>query len=90
MVNEALPAGHLSAERGEAMFHHACAMGLEGVVSKRATSRYRSGSCKSWLKVKNPDYGEAAVRKLGAAAGLSRAGRGGCGSPEGPGFGCTD
>src|SRR5215207_893584 len=39
MVNEALPAGYLSAERGEAMFRHACAIGLEGVVSKRATSR---------------------------------------------------
>jgi ATP-dependent DNA ligase len=29
-------------------------MGLEGIVSKRVTSRYKSGSCKSWLKVKNP------------------------------------
>jgi ATP-dependent DNA ligase len=31
-------------------------MGLEGIVSKRATSRYRSGRCSSWLKVKNPGY----------------------------------
>jgi ATP-dependent DNA ligase len=29
-------------------------MGLEGIVSKKLTSRYKSGSCKSWLKVKNP------------------------------------
>ncbi len=38
------------------MFRHACAMGLEGIVSKKLTSRYKSGSCKSWLKVKNPNY----------------------------------
>jgi bifunctional non-homologous end joining protein LigD len=30
---------HLSTEQGEAMFRHACAMGLEGIVSKRLTSR---------------------------------------------------
>jgi bifunctional non-homologous end joining protein LigD len=47
---------HLSAEQGEAMFRHACAMGLEGIVSKKLTSRYKSGACKSWLKVKNPAY----------------------------------
>jgi bifunctional non-homologous end joining protein LigD len=38
------------------MFRHACAMGLEGIVSKRAASRYRSGRCTSWVKVKNPVY----------------------------------
>src|SRR5918993_1139628 len=47
---------NLSAEHGEAMFCHACALGLEGIVSKRLTSRYKSGACKSWLKVKNPGY----------------------------------
>jgi ATP-dependent DNA ligase len=31
------------------MFRHACAMGLEGIVSTRFTSRYKSGACKSWL-----------------------------------------
>jgi ATP-dependent DNA ligase len=31
-------------------------MGLEGIVSKRLTSRYKSGVCKSWLKLKNPAY----------------------------------
>ena len=36
---------HLDATQGEAMFRHACAMGLEGIVSKRLTSRYKSGSC---------------------------------------------
>ena len=47
---------HLAGPDGEAMFRHACRMGLEGIVSKRATSRYRSGRCLSWVKVKNPAY----------------------------------
>ena len=47
---------HMEGADGEAMFRHACAMGLEGIVSKRATSRYKSGSCVSWVKVKNPEY----------------------------------
>ena len=47
---------HLSAVQGQAMFRNACTMGLEGIVSKRLTSRYKSGACKSWLKVKNPAY----------------------------------
>jgi bifunctional non-homologous end joining protein LigD len=47
---------HLEAKDGLAMFRHACAMGLEGIVSKRADSRYRSGRCPHWVKVKNPYY----------------------------------
>src|SRR5215213_511744 len=47
---------HLEAKDGEGMFRHACRLGLEGIVSKRAASRYRSGRCASWLKVKNPAY----------------------------------
>jgi len=38
------------------MFRHACALGLEGIVSKRVTSRYKSGACIAWVKVKNPEY----------------------------------
>ena len=37
------------------MFRHACARGLEGIVSTRVTSRYKSGSCMR-SKVKNPAY----------------------------------
>ncbi|MBZ9845164.1 MULTISPECIES: DNA ligase D [unclassified Mesorhizobium] len=37
---------------GKDVFDHACRMGLEGVVSKRADSPYRSGVQTSWLKVK--------------------------------------
>ena len=47
---------HLDGQDGEAMFRHACAMGLEGIVSKRVDSRYKSGRCLSWVKVRNPDY----------------------------------
>ena len=37
---------------GDIIFHHACEMGLEGIVSKRLGSRY-SGSSPDWLKFKN-------------------------------------
>jgi bifunctional non-homologous end joining protein LigD len=40
---------------GELVFKQACAMGLEGIVSKRLTAPYRSGPSRDWLKVKNPD-----------------------------------
>ena len=39
---------------GPAVFEHACRMGLEGIVSKRLDSPYRSGPSKTWLKSKNP------------------------------------
>ena len=32
-----------------------CKMGLEGIVSKRLGSRYRSGRSPDWLKFKNPE-----------------------------------
>jgi bifunctional non-homologous end joining protein LigD len=41
--------------RGELVFQQACAMGLEGIVSKRLTALYRSGPSRDWIKVKNPD-----------------------------------
>jgi bifunctional non-homologous end joining protein LigD len=28
-------------------------MGLDGIVAKRRDSRYRSGRCREWVKVKN-------------------------------------
>ena len=43
------------AHDGESVFQHACKMGLEGIVSKRLGSRYRSGRSKDWLKFKNPE-----------------------------------
>jgi len=44
---------HIEAD-GPDVFHHACMMGLEGIVSKRKDSRYRSGRSPDWLKSKNP------------------------------------
>ena len=41
---------------GAVIFRHACAMGLEGIVSKRKASRYVSGRSRAWLKVKNPKF----------------------------------
>jgi bifunctional non-homologous end joining protein LigD len=37
------------------IFRQVCQMGLEGVVSKRLSSPYRSGRSTDWLKIKNPD-----------------------------------
>ena len=39
---------------GAIVFRHACALGCEGIVSKRLGSAYRSGRVDHWLKVKNP------------------------------------
>jgi ATP-dependent DNA ligase len=33
----------------------ACKLGLEGIVSKRKGSPYRSGRSPDWLKMKNPE-----------------------------------
>jgi bifunctional non-homologous end joining protein LigD len=40
---------------GPTVFAHACKMGLEGTVSKRKDSAYRSGRSPDCLKMKNPD-----------------------------------
>ena len=40
---------------GPTVFAHACKMGLEGIVSKRKDSPYRSGRSPDWLKMKNPN-----------------------------------
>jgi bifunctional non-homologous end joining protein LigD len=46
---------HITCDVGDMVFHHACRMGLEGIVSKRKDSLYRSGRSPDWLKMKNPD-----------------------------------
>jgi bifunctional non-homologous end joining protein LigD len=57
---------HLEHDCGLTVFQHACKMGLEGIVSKRLGSRYRSGRSPDWLKFKNPR----------GAGGPARGGRG--------------
>jgi bifunctional non-homologous end joining protein LigD len=44
---------------GESVFRHACKLGLEGIVSKRKDSPYRSGRSPDWIKSKNPVKREA-------------------------------
>jgi len=46
------------------MLNAACAMELEGIVSKKAVSRYRSGRQTSWLKIKC--YAEEEFTVIGA------------------------
>jgi bifunctional non-homologous end joining protein LigD len=41
---------------GATVFAHACKLGLEGIVSKRVLSHYRSGTSRNWLKCLNPDF----------------------------------
>jgi ATP-dependent DNA ligase len=58
LLRRSLPGLRLNehlAHDGESVFRHACKMGLEGIVSKRLGSRYRSGRSKDWLKFKNPN-----------------------------------
>ncbi|MHA6642321.1 DNA ligase D [Mesorhizobium sp. A623] len=43
---------HHFVEPGRMMLKHACRMGLEGVVSKRADAPYRSGRTGAWIKAK--------------------------------------
>jgi bifunctional non-homologous end joining protein LigD len=54
------PAGMLISEHleedGEALLRHCAKFGLEGIVSKRKDSRYRSGHSHAWRKVKCPGY----------------------------------
>jgi bifunctional non-homologous end joining protein LigD len=46
-----LYAEHLEGE-GADIYQRACAMGLEGIVSKQQDTPYRSGRTESWIKVK--------------------------------------
>ena len=57
----------------QAVSRHACKMGLEGIVSKRLGSRYRSGRTSDWLKFKNP---EAPAVRREAEEDRGRGGRG--------------
>jgi bifunctional non-homologous end joining protein LigD len=47
---------------GAIVFKNACALGCEGIVSKRLGTPYRAGRSPHWLKIKNP--AAPAVRRL--------------------------
>jgi ATP-dependent DNA ligase len=44
---------HLECADGEIVFRHACKLGLEGIMSKRKDTLYRSGRSSDWLKMKS-------------------------------------
>jgi bifunctional non-homologous end joining protein LigD len=44
------------ADEGAVVFAKACELGLEGIVSRRACSLYKSGPTRNWLRTKNPDF----------------------------------
>jgi len=48
-----------SFDDGEALMRAVEMRGLEGVVSKRRDSPYRSGPCRDWRKVKTAAWREA-------------------------------
>ena len=62
---------HMEHPEGAVVFQHACKMGLEGIVSKRLGSRYRSGRSPDWLKFKNPEA--PAVKREAGRIGAVRA-----------------
>jgi bifunctional non-homologous end joining protein LigD len=44
---------------GTALFRVACQLDLEGIVAKRADSRYEDNpNERKWIKIKNPAYGQ--------------------------------
>jgi ATP-dependent DNA ligase len=38
------------------VYRRALPQGLKGIVAKRRDSRYRSGRCREWIKIKNPAH----------------------------------
>jgi bifunctional non-homologous end joining protein LigD len=54
---------HIETE-GVALFEHACALDLEGMVAKRKDSKYRASEKPSpnWVKIKNAKYTQAEGR----------------------------
>jgi bifunctional non-homologous end joining protein LigD len=64
---------HLEAD-GRDVFHHACMLGLEGIVSKRKDSQYRLGRSPHWIKSKNPNAPavKREPRRIGAGAAVEQ------------------
>jgi ATP-dependent DNA ligase len=50
---------------GPTVFRHACKLGVEGIVSKRKDSPYRSGRSPDWLKVEKPGERGGTARGAG-------------------------
>jgi bifunctional non-homologous end joining protein LigD len=54
--------------RGPTLLKHACKMGLEGIISKRADARYHAGRGRDWLKAKCSDHQELVVAGFAASS----------------------
>jgi bifunctional non-homologous end joining protein LigD len=48
-------------EKGEELFHAISEMGLEGIVAKKATSRYIAGRSRDWIKIKRQQSQEFVI-----------------------------
>jgi ATP-dependent DNA ligase len=48
------PLVHRATDRAQRLVEKACALGCEGIVSKKLGSRYVSGRSDTWIKTKNP------------------------------------
>ncbi len=55
LLGKAIILNEHEAGDGATLFRHACKLGLEGIVSKRADSPYVSGRSPYWRKLKNPE-----------------------------------
>ena len=60
-------------EPGGTLLKHACKLGLEGIVSKRADAGYHSGRGHDWIKAKCSDRQEFVVAGFAPAANDARA-----------------
>jgi bifunctional non-homologous end joining protein LigD len=62
---------HVEAEHGGIVFDHACRLGLEGIVSNRRDTPYRSGRSGTWLKGEGP-RAPGHVSRLGGSVLMTR------------------
>jgi bifunctional non-homologous end joining protein LigD len=61
---------------GEAVWRQACALGLEGIISKRADAQYRAGRNADWVKVKCIQRQELVIGGFTDPEGAARTGLG--------------
>ena len=64
---------------GQALYDRASEMGLEGIVSKRASATYQSGRSKTWTKTKALNVGDFVIAGYTTSRGRGGARRTGAG-----------
>ena len=75
-------------KRGEDLFDHVERMQLEGIVAKKADSKYRAGRSPSWLKIRSDRTDDFVVVGFTRPR-ESRTSAGSSGTPAGPGAALT-